>query len=851
MIVTILKSTGSFSALRYNQNKVSEGSAHIMEMNNLGWIENAEKFSTDDLVSFFEEYTARNPNIKNGQFHVAFSCKGDEKTHEQILKYAHEYLKEMGYAEEGQPMIAFAHSDTENNHVHVVTSRIAPDGHKINHSHERRRSQQVIEKLEKLNSGLQIEEDIIKAKSYSFQSENQFGAIMNSMGYKSYIDKERDTISFQKGASPWKKIPMSEIRNLVNISKPEKKERMRLRAILFKFRDFSTNKEELKNTLHAKMGMDIQFFGRKDNPYGYLIIDHSNQKVYKGGSIMRLEELLQFKTMDEHMDAADAYIDKILEEDPRITTSGLNKQLRLNRACVKNYKLHYGENSRDLKPYVVDALKLNNKIALVNKFKPCSEAQANILANFYKIDRNYININHGNKPSLDDERLTALETIINNTSFDKVNDNLIRFGFFTRKSKGEYHIIDINSLCIYTLDRNIPLDNEMYEKLELIDKINRASKYHVSSEKEAAALSIMLKLDQKYIKVNDTVKPGIDEATIDMILEKLDETPMEDLQETLYQLGFIVRKNDKDYYLVDVKNSHINLLNLENPKEKDICDRYDIARKIKWANELKPTTETEAKALARMVKIDAKYVKYDETNKVSLNAEKISLISDLINKSDYNYWELESNLSSERINFRKIDGNYFVIDKKEKQIYTLNLENVDEKYICDRYDYINKVKWVNQFKPSNEFECNILSKMFDIPEYLIKVDNDPTLSIDPERKDLFKSIIDSSEANDIKGKLSDQGFFLRKENDEYYIIDFNKQCIYMLNPEKTTDKAIIERLEELNPYKVDWQKPVPESRTRRFYNRGDENIPHGLKKDWEIDIDSGMDESDGRKSHKL
>ena len=88
-----------------------------------------------------------NTHIQNAQFHVAVSCKGTEYTHQQLLDIAHRYLKEMGYAEEGQPLLVYAHHDTDNNHIHIVTSRVAPDGHKIDHNHEKRRSHQVTQKI--------------------------------------------------------------------------------------------------------------------------------------------------------------------------------------------------------------------------------------------------------------------------------------------------------------------------------------------------------------------------------------------------------------------------------------------------------------------------------------------------------------------------------------------------------------------------------------------------------------------------------------------------------------------------------------------------------------------------------
>lgn len=68
-------------------------------------------------------------------------------TESELLDFTHRYLKEMGYDEPGQPWLIYAHHDTGNTHLHIITSRVAPDGRKIAHSHERRRSQEVIDRI--------------------------------------------------------------------------------------------------------------------------------------------------------------------------------------------------------------------------------------------------------------------------------------------------------------------------------------------------------------------------------------------------------------------------------------------------------------------------------------------------------------------------------------------------------------------------------------------------------------------------------------------------------------------------------------------------------------------------------
>lgn len=58
----------------------------------------------------------------------------------------------------------------------------------------------------------------------------------------------------------------------------------------------STNKEELQKELKAKFGIDLVFFGKKDKPYGYMLVDHANKTVINGARVLAMDELLDFAT---------------------------------------------------------------------------------------------------------------------------------------------------------------------------------------------------------------------------------------------------------------------------------------------------------------------------------------------------------------------------------------------------------------------------------------------------------------------------------------------------------------------------------------------------------------------------
>ena len=74
MIATILPSSTNFHAVEYNERKVAEGKAELVEMLNFGYISNMGEYSTEDLISFLNDYSAKNNRIQKPQIGRA-SCR--------------------------------------------------------------------------------------------------------------------------------------------------------------------------------------------------------------------------------------------------------------------------------------------------------------------------------------------------------------------------------------------------------------------------------------------------------------------------------------------------------------------------------------------------------------------------------------------------------------------------------------------------------------------------------------------------------------------------------------------------------------------------------------------------------
>ena len=331
MIITILPSSANFHAVAYNEMKVEKGMATLLEAQNIYGLRQ-ENYTSEKLRQFFMDYSSRNTHIQNAQFHVAVSCKGNEYSHQQLLDVAHRYLKEMGYAEEGQPLLIYAHHDTPNNHIHIVTSRVAPDGHKIDHTHEKRRSREItlkiMEKFEGRRQEPEVSDIVKEALAYRYTSKAQFCAIMESLGYDCKDDDEKPVVHIYRGGQELGTIQVQLImQHALRDNKPDDKRRMQLRAILKKYRDLSANKEELAAAMRKKFGISLVFVGKADTPYGYIVVDHKNKTVFKGGEFLSIRELLQFEDAATHFTKIKQTIDDLLSDNPTLTTADINRIL--------------------------------------------------------------------------------------------------------------------------------------------------------------------------------------------------------------------------------------------------------------------------------------------------------------------------------------------------------------------------------------------------------------------------------------------------------------------------------------------------------------------------------------------
>ena len=453
MIATILPSSTTFHAVEYNERKVAKGQAVLLEMQNFGYVGAVDGYTPEQLQQFLMDYSARNEHIRKAQFHVAISCRGHEYSQEQLLDIAHQYLHEMGYDDEGQPLLIYAHHDTDNNHLHIITSRVNPDGQKIDHNHERIRSQEAINKIvgedEELRASLFLKE----ALGYKFNSLTQLKAIMEASGYECF---ERDgNLEIARGGRVRTKISMDDLTAGFSTIDERKsyKRRRQLGAIIKKYRNMVSSRGELADIMQKKFGVSLIFFGSKDKPYGYMIVDHHKQSVYKGGSVLSIKQLQHFMSEEERINKVELYVDTMLEDNPRMIAYELNRMLWRQygtRIAKGRFKL-LGGREVALSDNVQKVLKFNFMLSRVQAFGPTNEAEHDILCRIWKIENpNLIHI-EPNGICNNGSAVEMLKSLTVSTEKQDLVAVLKENDLAIFRQGIEYYCVDFTHKCIFNL----------------------------------------------------------------------------------------------------------------------------------------------------------------------------------------------------------------------------------------------------------------------------------------------------------------------------------------------------------------------------------------------------------------
>lgn len=342
-------SGGGFPGAGYNERKVAEGVARLMAMEN---VDAAMRHKVEllheagfDCAGEIEKYlkersrTYGNTKTTRFQFHIAASVKGQMMSADELTDFARQLMAEAGYGR--QPYFVYYHHDTDNNHVHILSTRIQSNGFPIPDHHDYARLNAAANRI--LSSD--INRDIQRMFSYGYLTEGQFVNIIRTHGYK--FERLEDGYVLFRGGVKAATIPLSEIERHISQENDTRKERAKqLRAIIRKYKaeiadgkvqnvenvkghkgqkkkyvrrkihpdirkikganGKTLSQEEqqhlsnLLDILKTKFGIDIHFQkDRNGEIRGYGIVDHSRKMALDGSKVMKLSELIDFVQKQE------------------------------------------------------------------------------------------------------------------------------------------------------------------------------------------------------------------------------------------------------------------------------------------------------------------------------------------------------------------------------------------------------------------------------------------------------------------------------------------------------------------------------------------------------------------------
>jgi DUF1365 family protein len=301
MIAKIMKSAKSFQAVYYNEHKVSEQKAQLLSAVNFPIVET--RWDKNQYIAYLTKVSDLNPNVKNRQFHAVISTKGQAHDAATLKIIADAYLAKMGYNK--NPYLLYFHQDTDNSHIHIVTTRVNTAGVKVAHSFERKRSlnhiQSIMNQIEQTAKKELPILDVIQ--SYHYTTENQMLLLAHQLGYETTKDQQGN-VSFKRDNITFSVIKKEAIEQRIKASKrqqttPEiERRKQQLKAILMKYESVITDNTEaqLQKIARDKFGVEVIFHrgNNSQHPFGYTLIDHTQKQIYKGSDVVKLSEL--FKT---------------------------------------------------------------------------------------------------------------------------------------------------------------------------------------------------------------------------------------------------------------------------------------------------------------------------------------------------------------------------------------------------------------------------------------------------------------------------------------------------------------------------------------------------------------------------
>ena len=149
---------------------------------------------------------------------------------------------------EHNPYFIYFHRDTDNNHVHILGTRVKPNGTLLSDHQDFRRLNECLNRIVQKDQF----QDMNELLSYSFQTEGQLMNIIREFGFTTGENKEEpDKVIFYHGGAEAFKANLADLTARNAVSKDDRKKMERredaarqLKAVFFKYREQSLKQFE-------------------------------------------------------------------------------------------------------------------------------------------------------------------------------------------------------------------------------------------------------------------------------------------------------------------------------------------------------------------------------------------------------------------------------------------------------------------------------------------------------------------------------------------------------------------------------------------------------------------------------
>jgi hypothetical protein len=241
MVSKIISGKNIQGALNYNEKKVAEGKAELIQAN--GFLKDHLNLNFYEKLKMFTNLNERNIRSRTNTIHVSLNFDASERLDTtQLNEIASSYMTKIGF--DDQPYLVYRHDDSAHPHVHIVSTLIQQDGKRIP-IHYLGKNQSEIARKE-----IEKEFGLVQATGHSKELKSEINPIPEKAVYGKTLTK-----------STIVKVVRSITKNYRYTSLAE------LNAVLRLYNVNATRGSE-KSQMFLKKGLQYHLIDAKGNPVG-------------------------------------------------------------------------------------------------------------------------------------------------------------------------------------------------------------------------------------------------------------------------------------------------------------------------------------------------------------------------------------------------------------------------------------------------------------------------------------------------------------------------------------------------------------------------------------------------------